>query len=81
MSTNPLDQIPVGELMDRVKAVAKQEECSLDTATLVVMCEIYAEAEKKQEDSLQELDLTPIWAQLGIGPFPEKLPQGALAKR
>ncbi len=77
MST-PLDQIPMGEVYARLQEVMKLYELPIEAATRVVMCEIKADAEAVDEDNIDELDIRPIWTQLGVGPFPDELPEGPL---
>ena len=52
MSKNPWDQMPVGELRDRIKAVMKRDDCSMSEAVLVVMCEMQLEAERRTSHSV-----------------------------
>ena len=47
MTTKPFEEMTIGELMDRVKAVMKKLDLSRDAAVVVVMCEIHAEADAK----------------------------------
>ena len=47
MTTKPFEEMTIGELMDRMKAVMKKHNLSRDATIVIVMCEIHAEADAK----------------------------------